>query len=93
MKPARWPDNSEWTAEQISEYQRNTAEKGLELLRRALVCFKESRNDRTADRVRAAISSAKGAVRICRYRAARAWTETAPGSGMASRERTAKAQL
>jgi hypothetical protein len=51
-----------------AELQEDQAERGLVLLREALACFKCSDNRQTAERVRLAISSAKGAVRICGYR-------------------------
>lgn len=48
------------------------AQQGLVHLRLALECFKRSDNKKTAGRVQLAISSAKGAVRICSYRQGRA---------------------
>lgn len=44
------------------------AREGVEHLKRARLCFEASGNLRTLERVRLAISSAKGAVRICGYR-------------------------
>lgn len=60
-KPKHEPEQQEW-------YARS----GLNHLRRALAFFRESDNKQTAKRVRLAISSAKGAVRICGYRVTRA---------------------
>lgn len=49
--------------QQPTNPQRDTALLGLAMLREALECFKTIGANRTADRVRLAISSAKGAVR------------------------------
>lgn len=49
------------------EYEQQ-AEKALEYLQLALTCAKNAKAPRTAERIRLAISSAKGAVRAARYR-------------------------
>lgn len=52
-----------------SEYEQQ-ADKALEHLKAALLCAKNAKAPRTVARIRLAISSAKGAVRAARYRAA-----------------------
>lgn len=53
-----------------SEYEKHAIE-GRRLLTAALEQFKKAKAQRTADRTRLAISSAKGAVRAAGYRAQR----------------------
>jgi energy-converting hydrogenase A subunit M len=50
---------------------RDRAKMGLALLQDALVLFRAADNKRTVERIRAAISSARGAVRIQEYRETR----------------------
>lgn len=56
---------------EVASEQRRMAEWGMFHLRQALKCFKASDNQQTAKRVRLAISSAYGALRICRHRGIR----------------------
>lgn len=61
------------TGEAYALKQRTNAETGLQFLIRARECFKDSDNKNTVKSVRHAISSARGAVRICEDRVSRAY--------------------